>query len=86
MRNAYVFLTEALPLGFPAPSIGAEPDGDLTLEWHCSPRRTLSVSVSPEGDLDYAGLFGPNRTYGTEVFYGEVPETILRLIRRVYSA
>ena len=27
---------ESLPLGFPAPSIGAEPDGSLTLEWHRS--------------------------------------------------
>src|SRR5688500_236244 len=31
LRDAYVFL-ESLPFGFPAPSIGAEPDGSLTFE------------------------------------------------------
>jgi hypothetical protein len=85
LRNAYSFL-ESLPIGFPAPSIGAEPDGHLTLEWHRSGRRTLSVSVSPDDELHYAGLFGPSRVYGTEAYFGEVPHSILDLIRRVYSA
>lgn len=82
LRNTYRVL-ESLPLGFPLPSIGAEPDGQLTLEWHRSPSHTLSVSVDPDGYLHYAGLFGPNRRYGTEVFYGELPEMIQRLIREV---
>jgi hypothetical protein len=84
LRNTYVFL-EALPFGFPRPSVGAEPDGDLTLEWHRSARRTLSVSVNPYGELHYSALFGPNRVYGTEAFFGDVPETILSLVRRVYT-
>ncbi len=85
LRNAYLFL-ELLPLGFPAPSIGAEPDGHLTLEWHRAAQRTLSVSVSPDGDLHYAALVGPNRVYGTEAFVDEIPDTIIALIRRIYSA
>ena len=84
LRNTYLFL-ESLPLGFPPPSVGAEPDGELTLEWHCSTRRTLPVSVNPDDDLHYAALFGPNRVYGTEAFFGEVPRSILNLIRRVYA-
>ncbi len=85
LRNTYMLL-ESLPLGPRPPSVGAEPDGSLTLEWHRSPRRTLSVSVSPDGDLHYAALFGPNREYGTEVFFGEIPERILALIQRVRVA
>jgi hypothetical protein len=85
LRNAYRFL-ELLPLGFPAPSLGAEPDGQLTLEWHRSARRTLSVSVSPDGELHYAAHVGPNRVYGTEAFVDESPDTIIALIRRIYSA
>lgn len=84
LRQAYLFL-EALPLGFPAPSIGAEPDGDLTFEWHHFRRRTLSVSVGAEGNLHFAGLFGPNRTFGTEAFFGDIPEGVLALIGRVYG-
>jgi len=80
--QACAFL-EALPLGTPAPSVGAEPDGHLTFEWYRSTRRTLSVSVSPEGDLHYAALIGPAKAYGTEPFLGEVPQVILELIYRV---
>lgn len=84
-RMAYQFL-EAMPLGTPAPSVGAEPDGHLTLEWYRHPRRILSVSVSPEGELHYAAMLGPSKAYGTEPFFGEVPKGILDLIRRVTAA
>lgn len=82
MCNVYRLL-ESLPLGSPIPTIGAEPDGELTLEWHHSPRRTLSVSVTEDGYLHYAGLFGPNRVNGTSAFFGDVPHNILQLIDRV---
>lgn len=84
LRSTYRFL-ELLPLGFSAPSIGAEPDGHLTLEWHRATRRTLSVSVSPDGDLHYAALIGPNRVYGTEAFVDEIPDSIIALVRRIDS-
>ena len=77
---------EALPLGTPAPSIGAEPDGHITLEWYHSPRRTLSISVSPEGDLHYAALTGASKAYGTEPFFDEVPKEIMDLIHRITAA
>jgi len=51
-----------------------------------SRRRTLSVSVSPEGELHDAALIGPNRAFGTETFFDEVPVTIVDLIRRVCAA
>ena len=73
----------ALPLGTPAPAVGAEPDGHITLEWYKSPRRTLSVSVSPEGLLHFAALMGSSKQYGTEPFYGIMPQAILDLIYRV---
>lgn len=82
---AYQFL-EAFPSGMPAPSLGAEPDGHITLEWYHSPRRTVSISISPEGDLHYAALIGNATNYGSEPFYGEVPGTILNLIRRISIA
>jgi hypothetical protein len=76
-------LIESLPLGTSLPSVGAEPDGALTLEWHQSRRRTLSVSVTAEGELHYAALLGPNRAFGTEAFFGEIPQKILGLIQQV---
>lgn len=81
-RLAYQFL-DALPLGTPLPSFGAEPDGHLTFEWHRNPRWTFSVSISPEGDLHYAALLGSSKVYGTEPFFGDPPSRILELIRQV---
>lgn len=85
LRNAYIFI-EALPLGTPLPSIGAEPDGHITLEWYRNPRWTLSVSVSPEGTLYYSALLGAEDPRGSCPFFGEIPESILYWIRRVCSA
>ena len=82
--SAYRFL-EALPPGLPAPSVGAEPDGEITLEWYRSPRRTISISITEDDNLHYSALLGPNKQYGTEVFFGAVPETISDLIRRVLA-
>lgn len=76
-------LLGALPLGFPSPSVGAEPDGHVTFEWHRASRRTLSLSISPESDLHYAAILGPSKAYGTEPFFGDIPQSILDLIRRV---
>ena len=60
-----IFL-ESLEWGTPPASIGAEPDGYVTLEWHHSRRRTLSVSIDPDGNLHYAALIGQKRRYGSE--------------------
>ncbi|MFZ2629261.1 MAG: hypothetical protein WAX67_10315 [Rugosibacter sp.] len=84
IRQAARFLN-VLPLGMIAPSVGAEPDGHITFEWYRSPRRILSVSVSPEGDLHYAALLGYSRAYGTEPFFGEIPSDVLKLARRVIA-
>ena len=42
-------IIERFPEGIPLPSISAEPDGWITLEWYESPRRLVSASVAPDG-------------------------------------
>jgi hypothetical protein len=79
-------LVENLPSDTLSFTVGAEPDGHVTLEWYRSPRRTLSVSVSPEGELHYAALLGRRTRNGTELFLGEVPEVILNLISEVMAS
>ena len=71
---------EVLPRGTPPPSIGAEPDGHLTVEWHRSSERTLSVSISPNGVLHYAALLGQERICGTETFQARMPQALSDLI------
>jgi hypothetical protein len=74
---------ESLPNDIPVPTVGAEPDGFITLEWYRSPRWILSVSVGARGDLHYAALFGLDQVYGTVRFFDTTPKIILDLIRRV---
>ena len=82
---AHHFLS-VLPLRTPVPSIGAEPDGQITVEWYRSPERTLSVSISPDGDLHYAALLGSAKTCGREPFTVAVPKVVADLIHRVTAA
>lgn len=82
--NAYRFL-ESLPPGVSAPSVGVEPDGHITLEWYKAPRRTLSVSVSPDGFLYFSALIGLRKFNGSEPFFGDAPKTILELIGKIYA-
>jgi len=77
-------LIESLPPGFPRPSIGAEPDGQMTLEWRRQTRRVLSVSVDPTGVLHYAAMYGSDVVNGTiEYFGGQVPDKLIQLVNRL---
>jgi hypothetical protein len=83
-RNAYLFL-EALPPGIQIPSVGVEPDGHLTVEWFCSPKQLISVSISPDGFLYFSALLGLSKTNGSAPFFSDVPPIILDLIGKVYA-
>jgi len=67
------------------PSVGAEPDGHLTLEWHRAHLKTLSVSIAPDGNLHYAAIIGPITRYGTEPI-GTHASVIEDLIHQVMTA
>jgi len=81
-QNAIQFL-EALPRGVPTPQVSAEPDGEVSFEWYAAPNLVYSVSVGPNNEVTYAGLFGASRTYGTELLDYEIPDSVLRCIKRV---
>lgn len=85
LNYAYAFI-QALPLGFPLPSVSAEPDGHLALDWFCNPYWTISISMSSEGMLYYAALLGNRDPRGSEPFLGEISESLLNLIKEVALA
>jgi hypothetical protein len=80
--NARAFV-EALPQGAPMPTVGAEPDGHLTLEWYRNPNWVLSVSISPENNLYYAAILGCAKTHGEEPFLGRIPGSLLQIMERL---
>lgn len=76
----------SLPLRTPPPSIGAEPDGHVTAEWYSSPRKTFSLSFSPDGYIHFALLHALKRTWGTEPFSGTPSHQVLRMIQEIVAA
>jgi hypothetical protein len=47
---------DRIPADLPSPTVGADPDGQITLEWYANPQRLVSVSVDPKGWLHFAGM------------------------------
>lgn len=82
--NAAKFL-QMLPSNFPSPEIDVEPNGGFLLEWHNNIKRIFSAIVESDNRITYAGLFGENKTYGTERFENELPKPILENLQRVFS-
>ncbi len=78
-------LLSVLPLGTRMPAVAVDADGLVSLEWYHGPRRTLSISVSPDGELYYAALVGASSRHGTHIFYGSLPQDLMDLIREVTS-
>ena len=76
-------VTESLPTTIPTPELGAEPDGQITLEWYRSPTRLLSVSVDPNGTLHYAATLGGRTQFGSEPFLGDFPKVLLSIAYQV---
>lgn len=68
------------------PEVSVDPDGEIALSWQRVSRLVFSISVGPNGALSYAGLFGPNETYGTEVLGGTLPKAIAANLARLLSA
>lgn len=74
----------ALPSWLPAPEIVPEPDGDIGFEWNFGKNCMLAVSVDGTNRITYAGLLGTgNKSYGTEVFHGSIPQTLVDHISRI---
>lgn len=79
-------LIKILPTPFftPMPEITPEPNGDISLEWAKEKRQIFVVSVSGKNEITYAGLFGVNKTYGTEYFGDSLPSKLIENLCRLY--
>lgn len=80
-----LWFSQLLPTNVPVPDIYVDSDGEATFEWYIAPRQVFSVTVRGNGELVYAGIFGANKTHGTEHLDDELPEVILENIYRVLS-
>lgn len=83
-RNALSFL-ELLPAEYRQLEVAADPDGALSFEWYIGPRQVFSASIDEGRKLHYAGLFGDNKTYGTETVGDAFPSAIAYNLERLFS-
>ena len=63
--------------------ITAEPDGEISVEWHRSPQKFLIVSVGKDRELTYTWRVGDERAWGVRRFEDEIPSEILECLGRV---
>lgn len=56
LQTARSLLT-GLPADLPSPDVGAEPDGNVGLDWHAGENRWLVVSCGPQNRVFYAARF-----------------------------
>ncbi len=82
LQNAKAFL-KSFPLGMEPPDVGAEPDGDITLEWYKSSDRVISISINPGGWLYFAAIIGAKKRHGVDFALCDVSEDLLGLISQV---
>jgi len=77
-------LLRVLPAGLPAPEIGPEPDGSISLDWMCSRQKLLSVSVGTGDRLACAWVAGSHRGHEVVRFDGKLaPQRLLRCLEKI---
>ena len=75
---------DLIPSSFPMPQVIAEPSGEIGLEWVKDKGLIFAISFSGNNMISYAGIFGSNKTHGTEYFGDTIPPAIIENLRRLY--
>ncbi len=74
-----------LPPDIEPPTLSAEPDGMICLEWYRSPQQIVSVSIGGEGTLYYAVLVNDTEENGHFPPGTIWPRKILDLVKKVLA-
>ncbi len=74
---------EHLPVGTPLPEIAIDPDGDVAIDWSPERDRVVSIRISGDGTVYYAGLDREARFHGREPLREGIPSPVWQAIERV---
>lgn len=78
-------LISMMPNDWPAPDIGVDPDGEISLSWTTGRRRTVSVSIGPESKIAMAWIIDGEKAYGADSFTTELPVLLTAQVDRILS-
>lgn len=85
LANAGAFI-RCLGIGMRDASLGASGSGCVTMQWGSSPRWTLALTITDDGWIHWAALFGAASECGTTPFMGTIPPRIVDLIKHARIA
>lgn len=75
---------DSMPDDIQMPEVIPEPTGEIAFEWYKDRKHIFVTSLSGEGIISYAGLFGAkNKSHGTEIFIDNIPNVIISNIKRL---
>lgn len=74
-----------LPAQFLRPDIEIDPQGDICFEWYAQKGSVLSICVSSNGTLYYAGIFSDMKTHGSTPMKESFPSMFIEFLKRVYG-
>lgn len=81
-----ILLAGMIPESVESPTVSGCPDGSLTFEWYRSSGRQLSLSISGNGVLDYAGVTGDEEPSGQIAFFGDRwPDELNAPLRQLFA-
>lgn len=83
--HAMRFLS-TLPTTAPQPEIGADPDGEVALDWNFGKRRALTVSIGPTGRCTFAWMNGESTNRGTDWMDDEIPASVIFALSQLVRA
>lgn len=78
---------DKLPRYIATPEIAADPDGEISFEWFRADDTILTLSISSEGKLSFAGIFGKDKPHGIENYDmgQDIPSDILWYLSRYFG-
>ena len=76
-------LVASLPWNVPCPSVTADPDGEVSLDWDAGRDALFGVSVRADGRLAWAGRLGDERVTGIGFLKTGVPAVVIEWAGRV---
>jgi hypothetical protein len=74
--------SQLIPSYVTRPDIMVEPSGEIAFEWYKNKRMIFVIGFNGKNMISYAGIFGSNKTHGTEYFSDTIPSVILENLRR----
>lgn len=79
-------LLDTFPNGLPAPEVGLDPDGEVSLDWIRSNRTLVSVSAGVTDDLSFAAKFEDGTSHGVIRHASAFPLPVVDMLRRLYRS